>query len=641
MNVYSKDSSANALIICDFGKSYFTYNPSTGFKLVFERHVRKKIFNKNAYNEATFSIPLYHENQLDEKISKLKAYTYNLENGKIDQTRMRKRDVIYEEKNDNLSYAKFTLPNVKEGSIIEVKYTVISDFFYTLNDWQFQHDIPVLWSEYNVQTPEYFQYYQHAYGFEPYAINDRNTKNNTFNFQQRQRTGNQYVAKSEVKNVEINYEETIYRWVAKNLPAFKPENYTTSPKNYMNRIEFELAKVQMPGSQANFYSRTWNDLRKELYDDYNFGGQLKRPNTFLNDQAETMLDDFDDPTARMHAAFNFIRRNMKWNNEYSTFSSENLRKAWNEKSGNSADINLLMVVLLNKLGIESNPVILSTRAHGQIPPTHPSVSKTNYVITAAQIDGQTYLMDATEPLSKINMLPFRCLNGKGRLITENSTKPVNLKANAGYDENAFTKITIEEDGLHLDITSRLNDYAAYNFRNRYYSQENKNDYVKEIEENNHIEVDDISFTGLDSLHKSISLKIKASSNSNFTNAGSRIYLNPIVYNRLEENPFKLDQRKYPVDYGYTHQYLLRYHIDIPKGYQLETLPKQAMVKMQGNKALYTYSVREVPDGIEITNLISINKDIFLEDEYSELKAFYNNIIDKQSEQIVLKQTPGN
>ncbi len=158
MEVYEKDSSAEAVILFDIGNTSFDYNTEKGFQMIYERQVRIKILNKDGFDYANFSISLYHSNGNEEKLSSLKATTYNLEDGKIIKTKLKNSEVYNIEDTPNKTMKKFSLPAVREGSVIEVKYIIRSDFFYNLQKWKFQHSIPNMWSEYMVEVPEYFHY---------------------------------------------------------------------------------------------------------------------------------------------------------------------------------------------------------------------------------------------------------------------------------------------------------------------------------------------------------------------------------------------------------------------------------------------------------------------------------------------------
>ncbi len=87
-----------------------TIRQNTGFSLNFQRTTRIKILKKDGLEWADFEIPLYDDGAQDETISGLKAVTYNLENGKIVETKA-KSDGFFKEKfsdNVNLGESRFT-----------------------------------------------------------------------------------------------------------------------------------------------------------------------------------------------------------------------------------------------------------------------------------------------------------------------------------------------------------------------------------------------------------------------------------------------------------------------------------------------------------------------------------------------------
>lgn len=162
-----QDSSASAIKLFDVGDCYFEVGPgSGGFIYVFERHIRYKILNKNGYDLANFKVELFkNSNSAKEDLNFMDAATYNMVDGKMVTSKLNKDAKFTEEFNKNYVIKKFALPNVKEGSIIEFKYKIKSDFIFTLRGWKFQSNIPTLWSEYNVKIPEYLTYKNNLSGY--------------------------------------------------------------------------------------------------------------------------------------------------------------------------------------------------------------------------------------------------------------------------------------------------------------------------------------------------------------------------------------------------------------------------------------------------------------------------------------------
>src|SRR5258706_11290559 len=179
--VYAIDSNANAVVLADIGSSDIEGNSKGWFSLVHKHYKRVHILNKNGYDIANVSIPLSLDGGDEEKLDKVKAVTYNLENGKVVETKLDVKANVFKDNIDkNHIVKKFTLPNIKEGSIIEFEYTIISDYLQNLQPWEFQGSYPRLWSEYNLSLPEFFNYVFLTQGYKSYDVNDRKERRESY-----------------------------------------------------------------------------------------------------------------------------------------------------------------------------------------------------------------------------------------------------------------------------------------------------------------------------------------------------------------------------------------------------------------------------------------------------------------------------
>ena len=154
---YSKDPSAEAVVIYDIGKSYFTQTVN-GFEVVFERRMKIKIFTKAGLKWAQFSIPYYEEDNKYEEISELKGNTYNYEDGQVRVSALDPKSSYKEKYNEHWYNKMFAMPDVKDGSVIEVSYKVTSPYFFNFHNWEFQNKIPVIYSEYTTKMIPFYEY---------------------------------------------------------------------------------------------------------------------------------------------------------------------------------------------------------------------------------------------------------------------------------------------------------------------------------------------------------------------------------------------------------------------------------------------------------------------------------------------------
>jgi hypothetical protein len=130
MTKYDKDTTAEALMLYNFGNTEFILNTDVEFQFVYSRHCQLKFFKKSALSAGEFSVRLYKSTSGREELKSLKAVTYNLVDGKVVKTKL-DNDKIYKAEGKNFTDVTFAFPEVREGSVIELAYSITSDFFIT------------------------------------------------------------------------------------------------------------------------------------------------------------------------------------------------------------------------------------------------------------------------------------------------------------------------------------------------------------------------------------------------------------------------------------------------------------------------------------------------------------------------------
>lgn len=230
MTVYEPDSAANAVVLYSHTDVRLEYT-SIGFQLKYRYKKRIKVLNSNGTDYANVSIPFYSvkSNTYAEDISKPQAASYNLEDGKVVCTKMKKDAVFEEQLNKYYRQLKFTVPQVKEGSIIEYEYTISSNIFYNIREWRAQEEIPVPRTEYEITTPEYFDFNVEQHGAEP-IIAKRNTESMTLML------GNG-------RSISCNAET--YTFEGNKMSALHEDEYVWCADNFCTQVNFELKGIQI------------------------------------------------------------------------------------------------------------------------------------------------------------------------------------------------------------------------------------------------------------------------------------------------------------------------------------------------------------------------------------------------------------
>jgi hypothetical protein len=633
MVTYDKDSSAEAVVLADYGVSSLKYTPSEGFSLVFDRVIRVKILTKEGLDWATFSVPLYHSGTNDEKMWALKAITYNLENKKIVESKL-KSDAVFKEKvNDNVNQMKFTLPNVRAGSVLDVSYTVSSDFIFNFQDWEFQRTIPTRWSEYRAQIPEYFSYQRFTQGYIGLTINETKQVAGSLMIT---KPGANYDGNSQNNTNRLDFTQHNHRWAMQDVPAFKIEPYMTCPRDYISKINFELAFEKFPNQPIKLYMGTWQDINKLYVDSEHFGQEITG-NSFLRKITEELTAKLSTPEQKIAAINSYVRNNIQWNGESRKYTEDSFKKILEVRKGSSAEINLLMASMLEKAGLDVSAVLISTRDHGFVRESIPVSTQFNYVLCQVKAGEKTFLLDATDQFLSTGALPERCLNGMGFVVSPKGFSWVSLvstqKSKSLYDANLTLNAEGELKGkLKLDRSG----YFAQNGRKNYVLK-GEGDYIKEIIGNRPWIVAKSEFINAKETSEAFKEIHDVTISDHVTAAESILYINPFVAMQVKENPFKAETRIYPVDFGSPEEMLYMCKITIPDGYAVDELPQSKLLKLPENAAKYTYNMTQTGNTVALTSHLQINNSLFLQDDYPNLREFYNQIVAKQSEQIVLKK----
>ncbi|HYC27872.1 MAG TPA: transglutaminase domain-containing protein, partial [Chitinophagaceae bacterium] len=416
------DTSAGAVFIADYGVTEFDGGTKGDLTLSFTRHARLKIINKNGFDGATFEIPLYHRGDREEKLQNLRANTYNLENGKVVVSKLEDKSVFKDKQTERWSVRKFTMPAVKEGSIVEVSYTIKSDFTDNLQPWDFQGAYPRLWSEYVVRIPDFLDYVFITQGFQPYYIKSQEQGFKSFTI-----IANSDARGQDTYTISANINGT--RLVMKDVPPIKEEKFITTLDNYRSRIEFELSSIREP-YVPHTYLGTWNKVSEDLLKFEYFGESLDKANNWLDDDIKAIVGGTFDKLEKAKKIYAYVRDNFTCTNQHAKYMENSLKNVFKAKKGSVAEINLLLIAMLKHEGIKAEPVLLSTRDNGYTHPFYPLMDRFNYVIAGLNIDGSEYYLDATERKIGFTHLPLQCYNGQARFISTTAPDPVYLVADS-------------------------------------------------------------------------------------------------------------------------------------------------------------------------------------------------------------------
>ena len=630
LSKYNFDTSVSAVVISDVGSTQFEGNTDGWFTLVYKHQQRIKILNKNGFEAANVQVPLYSNGKGgEEKLENLKAYTYNVENGQVVKTELQNSAVFKDKLSKNLVIKKFTFPAVKEGSIIEYSYTIKSDFLFNLQPWVFQGEYPRIWSEYQVSMPEFFVYVTLGQGYQPYYITDQSSKFGSFSVT---------VPGGAAANQHYNIQGSVndFRWVMKDVPALKEEEFTSTVKNHIAKIEFQLSQYKFPAEPVQDIMGNWFTVNEKMLIREDFGLFINKSNNWLDDDMKPIVAGAKTDLEKAQRIYSFVRDNFTCTSHSDLYLNNSLKNIFKNKNGSVSDINLLLIAMLHHENIEADPAILSTRSHGFANDMYPLMDRFNYVIAAANIDNTPVYLDASHSTLGFGKLPVESYNGYARIISK-QPRLIDLNPDSLREAKLTTVFIVNNEKGNVEGSFKTSPgyFESLNIREKI-KDKGEAEFFKKMksEYNSNIEIIKPRIDSLKSLEQPLQIHFDFKLQDMDEDI---IYFNPMMAEGYNNNYFKAAERTYPVEMPFTFDETYILTMDVPKNYVVEETPKSVRVNFNEDEGSFEYLVDKSENQIQLRSRVIMKKAYFPREDYNTLREFFAYVVKKHSEQIVFKK----
>ena len=633
------DSNSQAVIIADIGSTEFKGNNHGALSYIYSRKTRIKILHQTALDDITTVKVLLRSlksSKLNDELSDVECFTYNLENGKVVTTRLPINEIFEDRLNKRWVEKKFTMPGVKVGSIIEYSFKLTSHFYNRMQGWRFQHQrYPCLWSEYKVVVPAILGYSAVRRGEHPFFIDK--TKDGWGRYLIKFLSEDAYESPM---SFALASSTTERRWVIKDIPAFPKEEYLSASINFMDRIDFQLEQIHNENG-IKMEKLTWAKLAQTLSEDLDFGyAVLPSQNEWLKKIVANLIADETNPLKKANIIYDYIVKNFTCI-DHDDFYTSGLYELVKSKAGSVGDINLLLIAMLKIAEVNADPVILKTKDQGYTDPVFPVIDDLNYVICRSSINGKVYNLDASYPYLGFGNLPAKCYNGYARVINKLDTSGIYYLTDS-IKEKKITVVTFTNDeknkgsliGNYQKLPGKL---ASHELRTTLV-QSGENEYYKMIRTSyrDMFTVDKITIDSLrngnEQLKINVDFKMKQDQDNDI------IYFTPAMFSdSFRENPLVAANRKFPVEMEYPIDQMYVLNMEVPEGYEVDEMPKSTKVLFNNNEGYFQYQLAKSDNVIQLRLSIKLLKATFPASEYNDLREFFSFIVKKQNEQIVFKR----
>jgi Domain of Unknown Function with PDB structure (DUF3857)/Transglutaminase-like superfamily len=606
---WATDTAAPAAVLGEIGtlnmeivKQYYGHS--------FKVHRRIKIFKKEGFSRANVALQYISKDDY-EYIDNIHAHTIAPNGMKYP---VDKKAVVFEKIDKEESVVKITFPNVTEGCIIEYEYEKYSKS-HQLESWSFQDIIPTRFSVLNLCV---WSRYEYSYIFQG--------KNNL---------------KSTTPIYDKTFDKTNVSFYVKDLPGLKDESFVTSIYNHLTRIRFQLVKYWTPGGQMIEETTTWDKTAGKLLAEDEIGKKYLKKGNFnkVLEATKGVFNPADSAKVKVQKLYDWVNKNITVDDDDYMWSSNTPNIVLAKRKGGVSNLNFLLLALIKDAGMEADPVLVSTRSHGVPIPSLPFVNQFNHALILVELeDNKKVLVDAGNPNLPMGTPSEKALNGQGWLLKKKGQMWLDIKPNIS-SQILFAKFDITEDGnFKGTLTTSYKSFSGVEQRGIYRGDETgKNKAAYLIKKNPDWQIQDLTCSNLDNPSEPLkeTIKLQVANVAQITEG--MMYVKPTLKSGWESNPFKMEERTYPVEFPYptNDQYIL--NLTIPEGYKIEELPKSASLILPPMDAIFSYQVSSDEKTVKLSMKIQINKTTFPAENYKYLKSFFGSISAKLEEMIVLKK----
>jgi hypothetical protein len=614
MTEYQLDTAATALIL--FEKKHVTvdFNSTGDIGQTIDVHKRIKILKEDGIDWGDFVIMRYLSSTARESVLGIEVVTYNMENGKVVTTKMSK-DFIYEEEySSNYHKISFYAQDVKVGSVIEVKYKVTSDIYWTIDDIYFQKTIPVNMSEVEVRVPGMF----------------------TFNKKLRGSHHVDYETDIEPRSIgAYQYEMGVDKFRTVDVPAFKYEPYIYYHDQFFLAASYDIRSLNIPGSMTQEYGVTWGDVDVS-YRDSDIMTRF-RSHCHFKDQVDALPKDATDDPARIASAVTLVKDNVVWNERYRV-TPEPLAQVVKARSGSNVDINCLIAGCLREMGYTVDMVFVKFRTSGHLLDFQPErFPFDTFILKVTAEDGSEYFLDGGSNHAYINVLPPDFLVPNARMIKYSGTGHwVDLTKLSRNSTVQTISATLTDDmRLQGSYVAKYTGVRSYAAKENYADYADEDAYISDIESDYGVEIDEAAFK--EAKDYSASTSVEFTFYKDLDTAGDYIYVNPFLERFHSADSFQSIDREYPLDFPSAYAITYLFTFTIPEGYAVDQLPENKSFRFDpiGSNVRCISAVRG--NTVQVSYSFTLGKMFCEVAHYKDLRTYWQYLAEIYDSVLVLKK----
>lgn len=623
MTVYQEDPDAVAVILCQLTNVSYTMD-SYNFLVDYEVKTRIKILKEEGKKYANISIPYIFNSNEDfsqETFENFKATAYNLENGKVKKTKIGQEKIHSERIDEYYMLAKIAIPQVQVGTVIEYEYKLHSNVYYHIYDWNASAEIPVAYANYRLDIPVVFLFNVGYSGLQ--QLQNTVTAGSLF-----------YKTDADKQKKCVT---NVYNCTGRNLKGMKKDDFVWNVRDYFTKITAELQRINLAEGNSRDVKKTWEQIDKILLEHPDFGQHLYKHSKYREELAASGISEITDLKEKVAAIYKILRQRLAWNGEYELMikpASEIVKKG----NGSNADLNMMLINMLGDVGVKAYPAVMSTRSHGRLPQTYPTLDKLNTFIVAVPYGSSWIYLDASSIDGYLNVLSANLYTEKARIIQKGKPSQwVDLQKIGNAQSQIAINATLSSNGeMKGELKTFYAGNAAANEREAFREAADSAAFIADKASHNGIKITQCKMEGHRDFSPNVSEVIDFTKQGDTTD--DHIYINPFIDIPITKNPFTEKERLLPVEFPYKENYNMTLLLTLPEGWQLEEKPENIRItaadkSVTGNILYDTIDERTV----SITYQFRLNNLCFEKEQYDMLRQLFEQFANRSKDMLVIKK----
>ncbi|HWK40940.1 MAG TPA: DUF3857 domain-containing protein [Croceibacterium sp.] len=184
-----------------------------------------------------------------------------------------------------------------------------------------------------------------------------------------------------------------YRFIEIDLPVAEPKEMPQdAPSRYLRPTVLRVGSFD-----------GWNELSRQMAPHYDAAAEVGADSEVAA-QAAAIMRQANDPLERAALATRLVQDKVSYlldGLDGGNYLPQNAEFTWEKRYGDCKAKSVLLLALLNRMGIDAEPVLVATRGGDALPELLPLPGDFDHVIIRASIGGEDYWLDGTSAATRL------------------------------------------------------------------------------------------------------------------------------------------------------------------------------------------------------------------------------------------------